>query len=323
MTKSTFDGKQKQEVVALLKRIGEGATSSQVSLSEVLRLCMRLARVLNNNELNTWAVAEASGYKDRSILPDYRIFETNVYGTFSGQFGKRMDNAPIPRIVIDKDHHSALFTIYLTQPVGELERLARSGGQDDALSIAWSGDTIAYYQQRSIYQGYVLVAAAKVTSTGAIGGTLEVIRTRVLEFVLAIENELGVDVMTGDDKSSVEAPRQERITQIFNTTIQGGENVTLGSSGTINQQVVHVQPGDLLGLKQQLEKLGITPELVSELETALDKDQQSAAQPGPATQGWLGRVMIMVGKGTLKLASTAATTVITAEVRRFLGLPPI
>lgn len=168
-----------------------------------------------------------------------------------------------------------------------------------------------------------MVAASRTLTKATVAGVLEVIRARVLEFVLAIEKELGIDAMTDDDTSLVEAPRQERIAQIFNTTIYGGENVALGSSGTLNQQIVKVQPGDLPGLKQQLENLGVTPKLIGELETALDKDQDSEEQPGPATKGWLGRVMIMVGKGTLKLASTAATTVVTAEIRRFLGLPPI
>jgi hypothetical protein len=322
MTSSTLNDKPNQEAVALLKRIVDGATSSQVSLSEVLRLCMRLGQVLDNDELSKWAMAEARGYNDASTLPEYRIFETNVYGTFSGWGGSSINNFLIPKIVVKPEHHKALFEVNLMQSVGELERLVSNGSQEESVSVPWSGDTVAYYQRKEFIQGYVLVAASRRFTRATIAGVLEVIRTRVLEFVLAIEKEFGVEVNTNNGVSLVEPSGQEKVTQMFQTIIYGGENVSVGSSGTVNQQVVNVQPGDLSGLKQQLESLGLTPTLISELETAFDKDQDSEEQPGPATRGWLGRVMIMVGKGTLQLTSTVAATVITAEIRKFLGLPP-
>ena len=322
MTNSAPNDKPSQKAIALLKRIVDDATSSQVSLSEVLRLCMRLGQVLGNEELSKWAMAEARGYDDASTLPEYRTFKTDVYGTFSGWGGSRINNFLIPEIVVKPEHHKALFEVKIMQSVGELERLVSSGSQEEAISVAWSGDTIAYYQRKEFLQGYVLVAASKRFTRATIAGILEVIRTRVLEFVLAIEKEFGVEANTNNGASLVEPSEQEKVSQMFQTIIYGGENVSVGSNGTVNQQVVNVQPGDLSGLKQQLESLGLTPTLISELETAFDKDQDSDEQPGLATRGWLGRVMIMVGKGTLQLASTTAAAVVTAEIRKFLGLPP-
>ena len=72
----------KPEIVQLLRRINEGATNSQTPLGEVLRLCLRLGRLLNNKELSDWAKAEAGGYESIDGLPDYRMFETEVRGTF-------------------------------------------------------------------------------------------------------------------------------------------------------------------------------------------------------------------------------------------------
>jgi hypothetical protein len=48
----------------------------------------------------------------------------------------------------------------------------------------------------------------------------------------------------------------------------------------------------------------------------------SQEQPGPYVQGWFGRLMIKARQGTLQLVSATATTVVMAEVRKFLGLPP-
>src|SRR2546428_5275653 len=98
----------KPEIVQLLRRINEGATNSQTPLGEVLRLCLRLGKLLNNRELSNWAKAEAGGYESSNNLPDYRIFETGALGTFSGAYGSGIDNAPIPKFHIEKEHWDML-----------------------------------------------------------------------------------------------------------------------------------------------------------------------------------------------------------------------
>jgi hypothetical protein len=209
----------------------------------------------------------------------------------------------IPQAIVEEAHRDTLFTVYIMQPVGELERLATGCEDTSSITIPWSGNTILYYQQKEMYQGYALNAAWKVMTTATIAGILEVIRARVLEFVLVIEKELGIDAMNYDDKKPLEALGQEKVAQTFNTTIMGGTNIALGNPGTTNQHVTHVQPGDLQGLREKLAQQGVTAELLDDLDTALDKDADSQEQPGPHVQGWFGRMMIKAGQGTLQLVS--------------------
>lgn len=312
----------KPEIVELLHRINEGATNSQTPLGEVLRLCLRLGRLLNNKELSDWAKAEAGGYESIDNLTDYRVFETEVRGTFLGPYGRSLSNVSIPQAVIEEEHRDTLFKIYMTQPVGELEQLVHVSAEAKNATIHWSGNTILYYQQKEIYQGLALNDAWKVMTTATVAGILDIIRTRVLEFVLVIEKELGIDAMNYDNKTPLETLGQEQVTQTFNMTIMGGSNFAVGNVGPTNQHATHVQPGDLQGLKEKLAQLGVTETLINELDTALDKDANAQEQPGRHVQGWLSRVMIKVGQGALQLASATATTVVIAEVRRFLGLPP-
>jgi hypothetical protein len=204
-----------------------------------------------------------------------------------------------------------------------LEQLVGSSKDTNSLTVPWSGNAILYYQRKELIGGYALNAAWRVLTTATIAGILEVIRARVLEFVLVIEKELGIDAMNYDNKKSLETLGQEKLTQTFNMTIMGGTNIAVGNTGTTNQHATHVQPGDLQGLKEKLAQLGVTEELLDDLDTALDKDADAQEQPGPHVKGWIGRMMIKVGQGTLQLASATATTVVMAEVRRFLGLPPV
>src|SRR6266568_7118134 len=94
----------KPEIVQLLRRINEGATSSQTPLGEVMRLCLRLGSLLGNKKLIDWAKAEAGGYESIDSLPDYRIFKTEVRGTFLGPFGSSLDNVSIPLAAIEEEH---------------------------------------------------------------------------------------------------------------------------------------------------------------------------------------------------------------------------
>src|SRR5258708_7572341 len=111
----------KPEIVQLLRRINEGATNSQTPLGEVLRLCLRLGSLLSNRELSYWAKNEAGGYESVASLPSYRIFDTEVRGTFFGPAGRSLENMSIPPAVIDEKHRDLLFKTNIKQPVGELE----------------------------------------------------------------------------------------------------------------------------------------------------------------------------------------------------------
>jgi hypothetical protein len=309
----------------LLHRINEGATNSTTPLGEVMHLCLRLGRLLGNKELSDWAKAEGGGYTSRASLPEYRVFETEVRGTFSGRYGRGIKNGLIPHFLVEEEHRDMFCKAHLMQSVGELERLARSGkAETNNLTIPWPADVVMYYQRKEMYQGFILAEAGQILTTTSIVGVLEDIRTRVIEFVLAIEQELSIDIMDYDNnKKPLGAPAQEKAGQIFNMTINGGSNFAFGNSGTTNQQAIQVEPGDLKGLKEKLAQLGVPDVLINDLDTALAKDADSEEQPGPHVKGWFGRLATKVGTGAVQLAGAVTTMTVMAEVKRFLGLPPV
>ena len=306
------------EVSELLKKIKDGATSSTNSLSEVLRLCLRLGKQLGNDQLSSWALAELNGYKDTKGLPDYRVQGTQVLGHFSGPFRSGLRNAQIPRMSIDEEHRDALFTNYLMDPVAELEELT-SGDKGQSLRSPWSADVIAYYQRKQIYENMVLNAAWREMSKSSLTGALDTIRTRVLEFALSIEEELHIKSKKKDKETETKLPTEERLAQIVHNTIYGG-NVAIGNIGDTTQQSITVQPGDFASLKKYLKELGMTDALLGELDNALEKDEKSKAQPGPAISSWLSRVMIMIGRGTLSVASNAAGSLVATAIMQYLGV---
>src|SRR5258706_3471519 len=252
---------ESEEMRKLLGQITEGANSDRTPVSEVLRLCMRLAKQLHNEELLKWALSELNGYKGYKDLPDYRVQPSQVFGHFSGSFGSGLRNAHIPESVVDEKHRKMLFVNHMSEPVAELERLASKSG-NETLQAYWSADAIAYYQRKEIYEGMALASAWRLMTKSSLTGVLDTVRTRILEFALKIDAEIKIQrPVHKDEKNKLVQPPPERVSQIIHATIYGG-TVAVGNLGPTTQQTITVQPGDLKSLKKYLGELGVTPPLL-------------------------------------------------------------
>ena len=277
---------------------------------------MQLGGLLQSAELSKWARDELNGYSSKDELPDYRVHESEVHGHFFGPFGSGLKNAPIPMMNIEKEHEW-LFTNYLTGPVAELERLANEGAPGDALMSQWPADAIAYYQQK-FYENMALGSAWRVISKAQIVGILDTVRTRVLEFVIQIEGEIGATDIGKNDEVVSMGLSSEKVSQTVNNIIYGG-NVAIGNIGDTTQTSIQVKPGDLVGLKKYLRGIGVTEQLLGELDEALKLDAKSGDQPGPATRSWISRIMILLGTGALAVGTNAAGSLIAGAVMQYLG----
>lgn len=307
------------ETINLMKKIRDGATSSDTSLGEVLRLCMRLGQQLSNKELTTWARKEASGYKGEDDLPDYRKLATEVRGTFRGPFGSGLNNAHIPKLSIDKKHREILYSIHLFEPVNQLEQYAKSEGSG-TFQISWPADIIAYYQQREIYSnGLVLVSAWRLMSSQNILGVLETIRTRVLDFILQIQEELGVDIDEPAAKDEIDIKSSQAITNIFNNTINGG-SVSLSNTGNASFESINISNGNITELKDYLSSIGLKKVDLEQLDSSIKEDGEVKEQLGPSVSSWLSNVSIKALKGGLNVGKDVAVSFITKALMQYYHL---
>lgn len=304
------------EVRDLIDRIRDGSTDSTTPLGEILRLCMRLGKLLGNEDLLTWARMEVIGYEKAEDLPDYRKMSSESSGDFYGPFGSGVKNAHIPNSLIEKEHREVLCNVYMFEPVAELEDLAKNKrSEGNILKLPWSGNMIAYYQQKEIYQnGMVLASAWRIMTTQKLVGILEVIRTRVLDFVLEIEKELGLDSVTTKTTPRIINSKPDKIQQIFNNKIYGG-NFVMGSAGDVTQQTMNINQGDIESLKKYLEELGLKDKHIKELEVSIRKDE-GEEHPGPAVKGWLKKA----GEFGISLASNTLGQLLATAIARFYGI---
>ncbi len=301
--------------MTLLREIQSDAINSDVSLSTLLRKSKVLAARLGHQPLSDWVESELNGYARSAPLPDYRKHAVVLYGAFHGLFQTRLQNVQLPAMSFDEEHREYLFNAYFTEGVASLEETAKS--PESHLKIAVSADLVLFYQDR-LMERMIWVEGWRSLSRSAVSGTLDQIRNRVLSFALEIE---AANPNAGEASPGTPSPVPiQRVDQIFNTYILGGQNVVASGSNARISDFAQTIRG-WADLDAELERLGIPQDDRLELKAALDSDLASGnSELGEKASSWLGRVTSRIAGGTLALpANVTANLIAEAIARYFVG----
>lgn len=212
--------------MTLLREIQAAAIDSSVNLADLLRQCKVLASRLKHAEFAAWVDRELNGYPDVESLPPYRRQRAQSLGHFVGPFGSGIRNAPIPVLNIPEELRAVATEQNYLEAISVLAQYAQAR---DALQGKWPPDVVAFIGQRvPIYDDMVLVDAWRVLSPAAVRGIVDTVRTRVLEFALALEEAApnAGETLPG----APPAIASSTVTNIFHTTVVGGQ-ANVGNTG--------------------------------------------------------------------------------------------
>jgi len=298
-----------------LDDIVDMAAGDDARLVTILRMCLVVAAELNNESLRDWATAELNGYKDHLSAPDYRIARVTAKGFFVGPLGAQINDQPLSAGVLEKQHRWWATTAYLNESISAYEAMVAGDGKKGAAMVHWPADLVARYQSKYI-QGYVLNRAWQEISIGAIVAVVDTVRTRLLQFALELQSEIG--------SSDEAAPSPESVERSVQTIIYGGTNLVGAVDGNvqlIGQQVV-IQ-GDFESLEAVLKTVGVTDCKVDELKQAIESDLGDGAEKGFGSRvaGWLQNAGTYVGKEGLKTGLEIGQKAATKAVLTYFGLP--
>lgn len=248
--------------MSLLRDIQNSAVDANEPIGSLLRKCKILAARLGSQEFKDWIEYELNGgFPDESSFPDYRVMNVPCKGNFSGGFGSAMNNAEIPRTCIPAEFRDGLFTTYFSQPVSAIESLVKDS-DGGTVQEPWPTDVTIHFGTQ-IYQGMNCLQAWKVIPVNALVGMLDVIRNKVLNFVLEIESE---DPEAGDAPINSQPVEERIVEQIFHTHISGNvQNVATGSSNFKQHAVSNEQQEVFNQLLESLNKISDNEESKKEV----------------------------------------------------------
>jgi len=211
--------------MSLLRNIQESAIDANEPISVLLRQCKILAARLGSPEFKNWVEYELNGYAENDDIPKYRIMTVMCKGHFVGPFGSSLNNVEIPSRSIPEDFREGLFTSYLILPISAIKSLIDSSN-NGTIAECWSADITAVVGAE-IYQEMNCLQAWKVIPVNTLVGILDMIRNKVLDFVLEIESE---NPQAGDASLNSQPVAKEKVQQIFNTYISGNvQNIAIGN----------------------------------------------------------------------------------------------
>lgn len=295
----------------LLQQIIEEAVSRDVDVARLLRLCLVLAARLKNDQLKQWVKHELEGYPDEADLPNYRVLTSHNKGYFMAMSWR--GELEIPLSTLPEELRDFYADVRFRSSIAECLDLANRGSRLSSPSLRrpWPLPLAMRCGKKLSPQSQCTAAWSEI-SVSEMSAVLDQVKTRVMLFALEIE---GADPSAGESGASILG--QEKVTQIFNTTINGGsvQNMAVGSQG-VNQSIINgIEAGDLGSLFAALVQLGVPADNLPSLEIAL-KDDRADGGPGLGSnvKGWLSDLAIKAGtkvadKGIDSLASLAGQAV--------------
>lgn len=307
--------------MSLLRDIQNAAIDADVSIAVVLRKCKVLATRLAHEPFKNWVDQELDGYVSEAQVPDYRKVQVQSFGNFAGPFGSKATNIPIPPSSLPEEYREIARTAYILNGVAQLESLVTDSKESDSGGIQspWPADLLPLYGHK-ILENMTCLAAWRALPRGALIGLLDTIRNRVLNFALEIEV---ADPDAGEARIGSPPLPEQRVSQVFNTYIVGGNNSISAGNTQFNQVTIfEVRQNDLDSLKTYLQKIGLEQEDVNELEAALQSEgvPESPKKLGGRVSGWIGKMVSKAASGAWDVTTSSAADLLTKALSSYYGL---
>jgi len=306
--------------MSLLRDIQNDVIDTNVDISVILRKCKVLAVRLGNEPFENWVNQELNGYKNKKMLPDYRIVQIYSKGHFSGPFGSGIKNADIPLSCIPEKYRENLSKCYFTEPIGYYINLLNNS-KGNNFEEQWPPDLVAH-TGRDIYQGMNCMSAWKLIPNSSIFSLVEAVRNRILSFVLEIGKEAPD---AGEDSPKTQKISPERVKQVFNTTIYGNVGNISEASQNVNQTAtINVLQNDLNSLKAYLSSVGIPKSEIQKLEEAIQEDSAEEVNKneklGKKVFAWIKSVSSKIKNEAFPVLQSVSANLITQAILKYYGV---
>lgn len=298
----------------LIEEIRNESVNGSTSLINLLRKCQVLASNLGNSDFKSWVSNELNGYKKDISIPEYRKLFADSIGTFVGYGGSLLKNAPISTINLSNEESELLSSISLYQGVGALEKLVNDG-KSSQVTLRWPANLIAIHQQ-DFYKGYNLIEAYRVVPISSVVDVLQIIRNRILEFVLELGEKFPEEQFNKQTKSVESAVIQS----VVNNFIFGDGNRVATGSGASNTNVLIASKGNWSMLSSSLLEIGILEEDIDILKKALSEEPPlDKTKLGSKVSSWIGRIISKIQKKGCDFSIDVVSNIIIESISRFCG----
>lgn len=285
------------------------------SLQGALLKTKVLLHQIGQKELVEWVNKELNGYADNDELAEYRIIHTKVVGTVVN-IAYRYQNFDLPTMHLE-DKWRRWFTLArLDQSLGSLQRLLEGDGQSITFPIPIELTSLF---TKALARGNRVESAVCVANISQIDNIFTQVRSRLLDFVLQLKEELG-DLPEEEVKPG--APGTANAANLFHSAVFGdGATIVVGNNN-VQHVDSHNKVCDMDDLLAVLRKSGVNEPELAGLQLAITADPQPTQQTGlgPQVRGWISRQFERAASTAWNIELGIAGGLLTTALQNYYGI---
>lgn len=303
---------------------------SDKSISGPLLKTKVLATRLKSGELLAWTDNELNGFESNEELPHYRKHWGNITGNYivgtplSGMM--QYYNQPLPTAGLDKKILEAITWMHLYPGVSTLESYMtdNDSGRLQRTLIPELTSLIELNMQKMGNPTLRISSATCYASVSTVSQTLSVIKSKLLEFMLKLDDELGGDAEIGSIAGTSEEIKEKIITYMSQTVVNNTGDAAIINTGRNSSIVaeIKINKGDFNGLKRELLDANVDEESVCELESIIEHESPdySSGRFGPKVNQWIEKMMSKALNGYWQIGIGAAGNLLADVIKKFYGI---
>jgi hypothetical protein len=288
------------------------------SLAGALLKTKVLLHDIGQRKLVGWVNSELAGYAEDAEVPPYRVVSMRVFGTVTNGYWRHTNRALMVYHLRDK-FGDTFEVSRMRQAIDVLEKTVASSSPSGAMGKQL-GFQVDRLLSKPFEDGYFVEGSYSHISIGQIQQILIDVRSRLLDFVLELRDEVGTGTSDEDVKERVNTLD---IPGMFGKAVFG-DNITIVVGNHNHQQVTNtLLKNDAAALAAELRKHGVSDDDIQTLNAALVEDPMptTAGQYGPAVRGWMSRMLGKAVDGSWDVGVAVAGTLLASGVARYYGLP--
>ena len=299
----------------IVHEIIDELTKSSGSIESALLKTKVLAYKIGNNEIAGWVNFELNGYESDEALPEYRIVGATVYGVLTnGHY--RYNHWQVPLIHLDREIADRFRVAKLMESITSLEHLANGGTEKvDMIAQPIAAEITALIIDKGlpVHRGYHLESSQIEIARSSIIQVVTSIRSKLLDFMLEVDKQVGDKPITDKAKEMVQA--------IFSGTITGSNNIIITGSHNVQKVNINVSQGNFEELSKQFQHAGLTTNDVQELQNIIDQDnsEPQSKKFGDKVNGWILKMITKVATGSWDIAIGAAGSLLADGISKYYG----
>jgi len=244
------------------------------SLNNALLKTKVLLHTIGKKDLVPWVDNEIKGYPDDNNVPEYRSVDAYVYGQVQS-FRQIHHHYLVPLMHLDEDLRKSLTEFKLLLPIDQIQQAVVQHKAGSSMTLGKPiPPEICTLLSGGLETAHVITAKSEL-NMNQVGGILQEVRSRLLEFMLELRDVVGI---AASNKELVSKATSFNTEKAFAEKILG--NATFGANATViignqNTQInVLNKKGDMVGLLTELGKIGIPRQQLDELKTAIEEDEK-------------------------------------------------